>query len=71
MADKLASGARSSPSAMEVDEALRPGVYALVDSCSDQDRQYLHTVFGEGPCRNYLATLKQEFDLNFKYEGKV
>ncbi|CAN7070353.1 unnamed protein product [Brassica oleracea var. botrytis] len=50
----------------EVDEALRPGVYALVDSCSDQDRQCLHTVFGEGPCRNYLATLKQEFDLNFK-----
>ena len=30
----------------EVDEALRPGVYALVDSCSDQDRQCLHTVFG-------------------------
>ncbi|KAJ4872411.1 hypothetical protein Rs2_45922 [Raphanus sativus] len=55
----------------EVDEALRPGVYALVDSCSDQDRQYLHTVFGEGPCRNYLAALKQESDLNFKYEGKV
>ncbi|KAG2243993.1 hypothetical protein Bca52824_094163 [Brassica carinata] len=55
----------------EIDEALRPGVYALVDSCSDQDRQYLHTVFGEGPCRNYLAALKQESDLNFKYEGKV
>ncbi|KAF3586359.1 hypothetical protein F2Q69_00030069 [Brassica cretica] len=51
----------------EVDETLRPGVYALVDSCSDQDRQYLHTVFGEGPCRNYLAALKQESDLNFKY----
>ncbi|CAH8322539.1 unnamed protein product [Eruca vesicaria subsp. sativa] len=55
----------------EIDEALRPGVYALVDSCSDKDRQYLHTVFGEGPCRNYLAALKQESDLNFKYEGKV
>ncbi|CAF2150364.1 unnamed protein product [Brassica napus] len=54
----------------EVDETLRPGVYALVDSCSDKDRQYLHTVFG-GPCRNYLAALKQESDLNFKYEGKV
>ncbi|KAF2557336.1 hypothetical protein F2Q68_00016221 [Brassica cretica] len=51
----------------EVDETLRPGVYALVDSCSDQDRQYLHTVFGEGPFRNYLAALKQESDLNFKY----
>ncbi|CAN7046498.1 unnamed protein product [Brassica oleracea var. botrytis] len=50
----------------EVDETLRPGVYALVDSCSGQDRQYLHTVFG-GPCRNYLAALKQESDLNFKY----
>ncbi|CAF2317851.1 unnamed protein product, partial [Brassica napus] len=50
---------------------LRPGVEALVDSCSDQDRQYLHTVFGEGPCRNYLAALKQESDLNFKYGRKV
>ncbi|KAF2542192.1 hypothetical protein F2Q68_00029198 [Brassica cretica] len=63
--------ATSSGPLREVDEALRPGVYALVDSCSEQDRQYLHTVFGEGPSRNYLATLKQELDLNFKYEGKV
>ncbi|CAB81008.1 hypothetical protein [Arabidopsis thaliana] len=30
----------------EVDEALRPGVYALIDSCSPNDLQYLHTVFG-------------------------
>lgn len=30
----------------EVDEALRPGVYALIDACSVDDLQYLHTVFG-------------------------
>ncbi|XP_023634657.1 uncharacterized protein LOC17879042 isoform X2 [Capsella rubella] len=55
----------------EVDEALRPGVYALIDSCSPNDLQYLHTVFGEGPCRNSLATLQQDYKLNFKYQGKV
>ncbi|KAL0365594.1 UNVERIFIED_CONTAM: hypothetical protein Sangu_0657000 [Sesamum angustifolium] len=32
----------------EVDEALRPGVYALIDSCSADDLQLLHTVFGGG-----------------------
>lgn len=30
----------------EIDEALRPGVYALIDSCSADDLQYLHSVFG-------------------------
>lgn len=30
----------------EIDEALRPGVYALVDACSEDDLQRLHTVFG-------------------------
>ncbi|CAN8229982.1 unnamed protein product [Cochlearia groenlandica] len=55
----------------EVDEALKPGVYALIDSCSPKDLQYLHTVFGEGPCRNSLSTLQQDYKLNFKYGGKV
>ncbi|ESQ54198.1 hypothetical protein EUTSA_v10024190mg [Eutrema salsugineum] len=55
----------------EVDEALRPGVYALIDTCSPKDLQYLHTVFGEGPCRNSLKTLQQDYELNFKYGGKV
>ncbi|XP_010536016.1 PREDICTED: uncharacterized protein LOC104811117 [Tarenaya hassleriana] len=55
----------------EVDEALRPGVYALIDCCEPNDLQYLHTVFHEGPCRNTLAALQQEYKLNFKYEGKV
>ncbi|XP_014522791.1 uncharacterized protein LOC106779233 isoform X1 [Vigna radiata var. radiata] len=54
----------------EVDEALRPGVYALIDACSVDDLQYLHTVFGEGPCRNTLASLLHDRKLN-KYEGKV
>ncbi|MED6194988.1 hypothetical protein PIB30_033712 [Stylosanthes scabra] len=55
----------------EIDEALRPGIYALIDICSVDDLQYLHTVFGEGPCRNTLASLQHDYKLNFKYEGKV
>ncbi|KAK8472328.1 hypothetical protein PHAVU_002G179700 [Phaseolus vulgaris] len=54
----------------EVDEALRPGVYALIDACSVDDLQYLHTVFGEGPCRTTLASLLHDRKLT-KYEGKV
>ncbi|XP_054787877.1 uncharacterized protein LOC129293794 [Prosopis cineraria] len=55
----------------EIDETLRPGVYALIDACSLDDLQYLHTVFGEGPCRNTLADLQRDYKLNYKYEGKV
>ncbi|XP_062092875.1 uncharacterized protein LOC133798553 [Humulus lupulus] len=55
----------------EIDEALRPGVYALIDACSAEDLQHLHTVFGEGPCRNTLATLQHDYKLNFQYGGKV
>ncbi|KAL6526040.1 hypothetical protein OROHE_015564 [Orobanche hederae] len=55
----------------EVDEALKPGVYALVDSCSDADLQILHTNFGEGPCRTTLGALKDDYKRNFKFEGKV
>lgn len=55
----------------EVDEALRPGVYALIDACSADDLQHLHTVFGEGPCRSTLATLQHDYKLNFQYGGKV
>ncbi|KAL8267847.1 hypothetical protein R6Q59_001645 [Mikania micrantha] len=55
----------------EIDEALRPGVYALIDVCSPDDLQYLHTVLGEGPCRNTLANLQHDYKINFQYEGKV
>ncbi|XP_022748029.1 uncharacterized protein LOC111297639 [Durio zibethinus] len=55
----------------EIDEALKPGVYALIDACSANDLQYLHTVFGEGPCRNTLASLQSDYKLNFQFEGKV
>ncbi|XP_030531906.1 uncharacterized protein LOC115741982 isoform X2 [Rhodamnia argentea] len=55
----------------EIDEALRPGVYALIDACSADDLQYLHTVFGEGPCRNTLASLQHDYKVYFRYEGKV
>ncbi|XP_039065852.1 uncharacterized protein LOC120211378 [Hibiscus syriacus] len=55
----------------EIDDALKPGVYALIDACSANDLQYLHTVFGEGPCRNTLASLQRDYKLNFQYGGKV
>lgn len=38
----------------EIDEVLRPGVYALIDACSADDLQYLHSVFGG----QQLITLK-------------
>ncbi|KAF3784317.1 hypothetical protein EJ110_NYTH30532 [Nymphaea thermarum] len=60
-----------SPFAPEVDEALRPGVYALVDICSPSDLQQLHVGLGEGPCRNTLSVLKHDYEVNFKYTGKV
>ncbi|GMP37637.1 hypothetical protein CsSME_00009228 [Camellia sinensis var. sinensis] len=55
----------------EIDTALRPGIYALIDACSADDLQHLHTVFEEGPCRSTLATLQHDYKLNFQYEGKV
>ncbi|XP_047340991.1 uncharacterized protein LOC124944706 [Impatiens glandulifera] len=55
----------------EIDEAMRPGIYALIDACSEDDLQYLHTIFGEGPCRNTLAALQHDYKTNFQYEGKV
>ncbi|GFY94609.1 hypothetical protein Acr_09g0010550 [Actinidia rufa] len=55
----------------EIDEALRPGVYALIDACSADDLQRLHTLFGEGPCRSTLTALQHDYKLNFQYEGKV
>ncbi|CAH9144191.1 unnamed protein product [Cuscuta epithymum] len=55
----------------EIDEALRPGIFALLDICSTEDLKYLHTVFGEGPCRSVLKTLLDDYKLNFQYEGKV
>ncbi|KAK3028644.1 hypothetical protein RJ639_037824 [Escallonia herrerae] len=55
----------------EIDEALRPGVYALIDACSPDDLQHIHTVFGEGPCRSTLAALQHDYKQNFQYEGKV
>ncbi|XP_047328959.1 uncharacterized protein LOC124932386 [Impatiens glandulifera] len=55
----------------EIDEEMRPGIYALIDACSADDLQYLHTIFGEGPCRNTLAALQHDYKTNFQYEGKV
>jgi hypothetical protein len=30
----------------EIDEALRPGVYSLIDICEESDFQQLHTYLG-------------------------
>lgn len=55
----------------EVDEALRPGVYSLIDMCTEADCQQLHTFLGEGPCRNTLKTLLQDYKVHFQYSGKI
>ncbi|KAG8073909.1 hypothetical protein GUJ93_ZPchr0006g41482 [Zizania palustris] len=41
----------------EMDEALRPGVYSLIDICEESDLQLLHTYLGEGPCRTTFSNL--------------
>ncbi|KAL2629877.1 hypothetical protein R1flu_014563 [Riccia fluitans] len=55
----------------EVEAALRPGAYALVDACSANDLQQLHASLGEGPRRNALLALRREYTQQFKYTGKV
>lgn len=55
----------------EVDSALRPGAYALLDACSGNDLQQLHAALGEGARRSALTTLRHDYDLHYKYTGKV
>ncbi|OAE27711.1 hypothetical protein AXG93_4193s1110 [Marchantia polymorpha subsp. ruderalis] len=55
----------------EVEAALRPGAYVLVDACSANDLQQLHASLGEGPRRNALLALRREYTQQFKYTGKV
>ncbi|KAL6867319.1 hypothetical protein ACP4OV_015343 [Aristida adscensionis] len=55
----------------EIDEALRPGVYSLIDICEESDFQLLHTYLGEGPCRTTLANLVHDYKLHFQYQGKI
>lgn len=55
----------------EIDEALRPGVYSLIDICEESDFQQLHTFLGEGPCRTTLAELVHDYKLHFQYQGKI
>ncbi|XP_026451532.1 uncharacterized protein LOC113351821 [Papaver somniferum] len=55
----------------EIDEVLRPGVYALVDACSEDELQYLHTVLEDGPCTGTLKTLVHDYKQNHQYGGKV
>ncbi|KAK3148065.1 hypothetical protein QOZ80_3BG0290160 [Eleusine coracana subsp. coracana] len=55
----------------EIDEALRPGVYSLIDICEESDFQQLHTYLGEGPCRTTLADLVRDYKLHFQYQGKI
>uniref|UniRef100_A0A0D9VQW5 Nucleolar 27S pre-rRNA processing Urb2/Npa2 C-terminal domain-containing protein n=1 Tax=Leersia perrieri TaxID=77586 RepID=A0A0D9VQW5_9ORYZ len=55
----------------EIDEALRPGVYSLIDICEESDLQLLHTYLGEGPCRTTFANLVHDYKLQFQYQGKI
>lgn len=55
----------------EVDTALRPGAFALLDACSGNDLQQLHAALGEGARRGALMTLRHDYELHYKYTGKV
>ncbi|KAL3699884.1 hypothetical protein R1sor_017906 [Riccia sorocarpa] len=55
----------------EVEAALRPGAYALIDACSANDLQQLDASLGEGPRRNALLALRREYTQQFQYTGKV
>ncbi|CAM6123331.1 unnamed protein product [Calypogeia fissa] len=55
----------------EVEAALQPGAYVLVDACSASDLQQLHASLGEGPRRNALLNLRRQYQQQFKYTGKV
>ncbi|XP_051127904.1 uncharacterized protein LOC127249233 [Andrographis paniculata] len=55
----------------EADDALRPGLYALLDCCSADDLQLLHTQLGDGSCRTLLAELQHEYKIKFRFEGKI
>ncbi|KAL3597428.1 hypothetical protein D5086_009065, partial [Populus alba] len=49
----------------EIDEALRPGVYALIDSCSADDLQYLHSQFGEMVGGKLMSLKCEDFPMEF------
>lgn len=64
-------GPKKSGLKREIDGALRPGIYALVDACSLEDLQQLHAVLGEGPRRSALQALRLDYERHFKYTGKI
>lgn len=47
----------------EIDEALRPGVYALIDACSPDDLQQLHVVLRGWQSFNDLFKKNCMFDV--------
>ncbi|KAJ7544799.1 hypothetical protein O6H91_09G093900 [Diphasiastrum complanatum] len=55
----------------DVERALRPGVFALIDGSSAMDLQQLHVTLGEGPERNALTALRHDYEKHYKYRGKV
>ncbi|XP_042449983.1 uncharacterized protein LOC122034713 [Zingiber officinale] len=55
----------------EIDEALRPGIYSLIDICTSDDIQQLHTLLNESSCRSTLSELVRDYRLNFRFEGKA
>lgn len=55
----------------EIDEALKPGIYSLIDICDKDDLRHLHISFSEGPCRSTLKALKHDYEVNFQYGGKI
>ncbi|XP_074571230.1 uncharacterized protein LOC141827802 [Curcuma longa] len=55
----------------EIEEALKPGIYSLIDICTSDDIQQLHTLLNESSCRSTLSALVRDYRLNFRFEGKA
>lgn len=55
----------------EIEEALRPGIYSLIDVCTSDDIQQLHTLLNESSCRSTLSALVRDYQSNFQFEGKA
>lgn len=50
--------------------ALKPGAFALMGACSQQDLEGMHSAMG-ATRRLVLTQLKESYDRDYKYTGKV
>jgi len=56
------------------EKALKPGIFALLDSCSDRELQQLHAALGSGAGgarRVVFSALREDHKLTHKFDGKI